>query len=68
MSRVTDWQPEGSRAIGGAAINAKRLRHELEAAGRDGRRVILKLPNQSDRVVLHIEHRVFFNPFLALEC
>ena len=64
---ATDWEPEGGRSVAGSAIHGKRLRDELEDAARTSRRVIVKVPNQPDRVVLNIAHRVIFGRYLAIE-
>jgi len=64
---ATDWQSEGARSVAGSAIHGKRLRAELDDAARNGRRVIVKVPNQADRVVLHIARRVIYGQYLAVE-
>lgn len=64
---ATDWEPEGARSVAGTAINGKRLRDELEDAARTRRRVIVKVPNQPDRVVLNIAHRIIYGRYLAIE-
>jgi hypothetical protein len=64
---ATDWEPEGARSVVDSAISGKRLRAEIEDAARSGRRVILKVPNQLDRVVLNIARRVIYGQYLAIE-
>jgi hypothetical protein len=59
------WQQ--GEVVQDRAIKAHKLREAIEDAAREGRRLILRIPNESDRTVLHLGHRNFNRTWLVVE-
>jgi len=56
-----------AESLGGMATRARELKEAIEDTSRAGRRLILKVPDQADRAVLHLARRTYARNWLAVE-
>jgi len=59
------WQ--SGEDVAERAIKARELKEAIEDTSRAGRRLILKVPDQADRAVLHLARRTYARNWLAVE-
>lgn len=62
---ASEWQ-QGEVAQD-RAIKAHELRKAIEDAAHDGRSVVLRIPNERERTVLHLGHRNFTRTWLVVQ-
>jgi hypothetical protein len=62
---ASEWQP--GEVAEDRAIKAHELRKAIEEAARKGRRVVLRIPNERERTVLHLGHRNFTRSWLVVQ-